>query len=163
MDLPELPPGASHALTAILSGGSSIVASVFRFGRRLKTAESKVKTLREEFDKYKKEAEQKYDALKAGWRLEVDTFKSDVERTIESVERQTLRDWLNPEVVRELQRRVQTLEDNMQKLRDNDADFVKRHDFLAHAKEQQEQWRQIERTLGQIEGRLRPLSPGPRR
>ncbi len=107
-----------------------------------------------------KEEQQRIKDLQAGFRLELASIKSSVEedlhRHVTAASRSS-----NPfelASTEELRRRVSAIEATVDKLRDEDKQFVRLVAFTSYVEEQGRQWNEIQRTLGRLEGMLK--SPG---
>lgn len=96
------------------------------------------------------------DAIKRGFRLEIDGQKDDIDRKLRDLGRSTAPDLPTLE---ELRRRQNAFEDKLDRLRDDLRDetggFVKQQIFLNFVEEQGRQWNEMNRSLGQIMGEMR--------
>lgn len=141
-----------HAATALVSGVTSLLAASARFKNGFQKADSRVK------------------ALGQGWKLEVDGIKADFETKLATLKQEfesykELRDGI--EAARKEERvshadpfeRVESslsqLRTDIEKLKERGGRYVRNDTFAAFARSQEEQWRQINRTLGQLEGALK--------
>lgn len=98
----------------------------------------------------------KLDELKRSLRLEVDTFKDDlkdeVERKARDFDRQT-----NPgfNTVEDHRRRIEVLERLIERQREEHRQYVSAETFNNFTRDQNNQWNEMNRTLGQITGALK--------
>lgn len=153
------------AITAGGSGLASFGGAFLRFKQRLATAETsaaaaharadaadkKCDTIQKELDEFKRAVESN---LK-GWRMEFDTFKNEYERDqrhaeeLEDVRAEARRSQPNP--VESFRYELEQLKQKLERVRDKQGSFVRNETFVEHTKGQEQQWRTLERTLGQLE------------
>lgn len=92
--------------------------------------------------------------LVKGWRLEFDTHKEDAKTRREEHEEELEAKY------KELKDRLKELEENFhQWQRESSHSFASDSELTNFIQDQQRQWREIQRTLGQIEGMLKKLPP----
>jgi hypothetical protein len=149
---------AKTALTAVGSGGSAFLGAFLRFKQRLAEAEANAKKALEEAAKARGETAHLEVTLKnlaAGWRLEFDGLKSDFNRDLEHREeldaareegRASRRD-----PTEDLRHEVDELKKQLERMRERQARFVRNETFVDHVKAQEQQWREIARTMGRLD------------
>ena len=171
-----------HVITALLSGGGSFVGVTLRWSARLKTAEDELKALRKKFDEFEGvfrsfvrmpqgENREGLDAalvtFKRGWNLAFTSFRDDMEFKLqdlvkEAVEKQFRE--LTPskaDLLEDVYRQLKELSAESRRQRDKSSNFVRNEAFAAFTKQQEEQWREVERAIGRLEGILK-TNPPPR-
>ncbi len=140
MDIPSL---VEHAFTALVSGGGTGAGSFMFYRARIKSLE----------DKLKKHLEADYPKF-----VELtSTLEARVERRVREAVLSTLQRHFNALHTR-LEGRWRQQQEAIQFLREGRGDFVKKEEFDAFSASQEEEWRKIQRSLGQIEGLLKALT-----
>lgn len=114
--------------------------------------EEKLRAKGAEFDVW----QQKYIATVAGWRLELDAFRDNVQEQFEHRDQleEVRRDSV-PDLGEDVRRDLERMQAQVEKLREGRGRYVHRDDFHQFTKGVDERWRGLERSLGQIEGMLR--------
>jgi hypothetical protein len=153
---------ASQALTAAGSGASAFLGAFLRYKARLKACEDALKLLATEVPKMRTDlatALMQYDSSTAGWRLEFDGFKDDFEREMkhrkdidEAVEKER---HSRPDPLEDLRREVKELRSQIEQLKERGGRYVRNDAFTAFMRAQEEQWKEMARTLGRLEGAQR--------
>jgi hypothetical protein len=139
---------AEHSITAVGSGITSFFGAYLRFQQRLKKVEDSVTALKG-----------KYENLKSGWKLEFDGFRQDfanykeMRDGIEEARKEERTSYADP--FETMNTSIARLQADIEKLRERSGRYVRNDTFAAFARSQEEQWRQINRTLGQLEGALK--------
>lgn len=118
---------AKDIVIPIGSATVAVLVTAFRLASRFTTLESGFAGLKKTFE----------DTQKA-WKLDLDTFEGEVE-----------------EKIKELRRELEQTEDRLARFRDSSTDFAKEAELARFIEEQQRSWKEIQRTLGQIEGALK--------
>lgn len=118
---------AKDIVIPIGSAAVAVLVTVFRLASRFTTLESGYAGLKKQFE----------DTQKA-WKLDLETFEGEIE-----------------EQIKELKRELEQTEDRLARFRDSSTDFAKEAELAKFIEEQQRSWKEIQRTLGQIEGALK--------
>ncbi len=92
-----------------------------------------------------------YSSLKAGWKLEFETYKK------ETLLKQAKADEELEEKFAELEQALEELEKKFHAFERNSNSFASDLELTNFMQEQQRQWQTIQRTLGQIEGMMKRL------
>jgi hypothetical protein len=154
---------AQHGLTAAGSGLSAFLGAFLRFKTRLKECEDALKAIKDTqlpkllVDQEKLSEHQK--TMSAGWRFEFDGFKEDFDREfkhkaeLEQVRRQERAS--HPDPSEELRRELLSMRAEIEKLKERGGRYVRNDAFTQFAKSQEDQWKEMARTLGRLEGLLR--------
>lgn len=153
---------AQHGLTAAGSGLSAFLGAFLRFKARLKECEDALKSVKEELPKLVTELAAlrvHQSSMNSGWRLEFDGFKEDFTRELEHKKeleqvRQQERG-SRPDPTEELRREVSQLRNEIEKLKERGGRYVRNDVFTQFTKSQEDQWKEMARTLGRLEGLLR--------
>jgi gas vesicle protein len=101
-----------------------------------------------------KQLKQRVSALAKGWKLEFEELKDETEKK-------------NTEYEKDLEKKYKELKDQLKEMEDNfhrwqresSHSFASDSELTNFIQDQQRQWREIQRTLGQIEGMLKKLPP----
>jgi chromosome segregation ATPase len=92
--------------------------------------------------------------LTKGWRLEFDNHKEDARTRREEHEEELEKKY------EDLKKQLKELEENLHRWqRESSHSFASDSELTNFIQDQQRQWREIQRTLGQIEGMLKKLPP----
>ena len=159
------------AITAAGSGGASFIGAFFRFKQRLKDAEDSARIAKEVAEAALKqggaialelaELKKTVDASFKGWRMEFDGFKEDYERDqqhrAELEEARAEARQSRPDPVEALRHEVGELKRIIERVRDKQGTFVRTEAFTEHTRAMEQQWRTLERTLGQLETLVKRL------
>lgn len=153
----DLTPFIEKAVTAALSGGASFLGALYQFKKRLDSVEEYVKELKGE-NKDVPGIRQVIEAMKAGWRLELDsfkleftTFKREVEREREHEdELDEMRDKLKSQhdPLEDMKKQLERQEKAIERLKSSG--YVKSSEFTEFVRAQEKSWRELERTLGRL-------------
>jgi uncharacterized protein YPO0396 len=121
---------AAPALTAV--GG--FVGAALRFQRRLKTIE-------DDFEAFRTKVVGDLESARTSWRGDLADHKAELE-----------------EKICELRQKLERIEDGLHKFqKESTFDFAKDAELVKFIEEQHREWKQMQRTLGQIEGMLRTM------
>lgn len=149
---------AKTAITAVGSGGSAFLGAFLRFKQRLKQAEDDAGAARKDASIARAEvAELRAEVanLKTGWRLEFDSFKEDYERDVKH--REEMEEAIaearesRPDPTETLRHEVDQLKQQLEKMKERQARYVRNETFADHVRGQESQWKEIARTLGRLE------------
>lgn len=148
--------------TALITGALSFLAAFLRYKQRLADAEKALKVLAVEVPKYRQDAAETkshYETLSQGWRLEFNQLKQDFEREIqhqrelaEAVKEDRAS---RPDPIETLGHDLHTLRQDIEKLRERGGRYVRSDVFASFTKSQEDQWKEMARTLGRMEGMLK--------
>jgi len=165
-----------HGLTVLGSGGAGFLGSWLKYRRakqlvdakqllaakkdaresvelleRLETLEeahqSHLTALQEHIDQYK--------ANNAGWLLELNTIKNELEEDKAIRAAITAERGSRPDPLEDLRRELSEIRKNLERLREKGARYTKNEAFAEFVKGQEEQWREMNRHLGRLEGMLK--------
>ncbi len=139
---------SQHGLTSAITAVLAFAGSYARFKMRLSTAEKGVK-----------EQKAALEAVKRGWRFEFDAYKAEQEQEKEhqaellaarKEERAS-----RPDPFEAFNDQLRSMRADIDRLKERGSRYVRNEAFAAFVKSQEEQWRAIERSMGQLEGVLR--------
>jgi hypothetical protein len=130
-----------HGLTAAASGGASFLGAFFRFKQRLKACEDALTKLSDEVPRLRRQ----YEIAAAGWRAELDAFRADIRRELQH--QQQLVDMRAKELAQ--------MHQDIEKLKERGSRYVRSDAFASFTKSQEDQWKEMARTLGRLEGMLK--------
>ena len=133
LELVDLLKFVAPPIVAVVGGW---LGSAWRMGSRVRKVEGKTKLL-----------DAKIEALKAGFRLEIDTLKNDD--------------------IEELDQDLKKLTEALGRIRASQSDYTKEAAFAQFMIQEHERWERVQRTLGRMEGvmetwRSRPTSSPPK-
>lgn len=100
---------------------------------------------------------ERFDSLRRGFRIEMDQYREDLDRKFRDLDRTPTRPDLS--TMEEIRRRIETLDHRIDKIKEDQSSFVSTTAFSAHSAEQVRQWNELNRTLGQVLGRLKESLP----
>ena len=149
-------------VTALVTGGASFLGAFFRFKQRLKETEESLKKVLVELPRLRAavaETKGHYEALSGGWRLEFNNLKSAFETEIKH--QRELAEALKedrasrPDPVEALHGDLRQLRQDIEKLKERGGRYVRNDVFAAFTKAQEDQWKEMARTLGRLEGMLK--------
>lgn len=153
------------AVTAGGSGLASFGGAFLRFKQRLKDAEDFAKeakalataaiegnrALKTELDNFVRMTESNL----RGWRLEFDGFKEDYARDErhrhELEEARAEARQSRPDPVEAFRHELADLKRQLERLRERQGTYVRNETFVEHTRGQEQQWKEIQRTLGRLE------------
>lgn len=98
----------------------------------------------------KRELDGKIEALKRNFRFEIDNQKEDLDRKLRDLGRASKTEFTDDEVLR----RMDAIDRHLDKLRDEQINFVRLVLFNSFSEEQSRRWNEINRILGTISGAL---------
>lgn len=131
-------------ITAIGTGGLSFFGAFFRFSQRLKECEETTASLLQEVTRVAKAS----DALRADYDRDLQHRKE--METLRAAERAS-----RPDPIEDLRRDLVQLKQDIEKLKEKGARYVRGDVFAAFTKAQEDQWKEMARTLGRLEGMLK--------
>jgi chromosome segregation ATPase len=165
-----------HGLTVVGSGGAGFIGSWLKYRRakqlvdakQLLAARKEARDSTELIERLKglEEAHQshltalqehinQYRSNNAGWLLELNTIKNELEedkaiRAAITAERSS-----RPDPLEDLRRELTEIRKNIERIREKGARYVKNDAFADFVKTQEEQWREMNRHLGRLEGLMK--------
>jgi hypothetical protein len=154
-----------HVGTILGSGGAGWLAAILKH-RRLKSAPAREeRKLDKRVDEIDKRIEghitaltahiEQYRSNNAGWLLELTQLKNELEedkriREAIDVERSS-----RPDPFEDMRHDIDEVKRLVERLRDKSGRYVKNEAFEAFVRSQEEQWREMNRNLGRMEGELK--------
>jgi hypothetical protein len=136
--------------TAVGSGVTAFFGAYARFKARHASLEKGNRLLKE-----------KVDTQGQGWRLEFNTFKEEFDHykeladKVEEVRKEERAS--HPDPFEGFNGDLRRIREDIDKLKTRAGRYTRNDDFVAFVRSQEEQWRKLERTLGQLEGQLGQL------
>lgn len=152
----------TQALGSIAAGGVSFLGAFLRFKQRLQVCEDALKLLALEVPKLRAgvtEAKLHYEALSGGWRLEFNQLQS--EFNTEMRHKRELEEALRadrasrPDPLEDVREDLHRLRQEIEKLKERGGRYVRSDAFAAFTKAQEDQWKEMQRTLGRLEHLLK--------
>jgi chromosome segregation ATPase len=149
-------------VTALVTGGASFLGAFFRFKQRLKETEESLKRVLTELPKLRaavSDIKGHYESLAGGWRLEFNGLKSAFE--LEIKHQRDLAEALKedrasrPDPLEALHGDLRQLRMEIEKLKERGGRYVRNDVFTTFTKAQEDQWKEMARTLGRLEGMLK--------
>jgi chromosome segregation ATPase len=163
----EIPHWVEAASTIAGSGGAGWFAAWLKHtrlkgapAREEKKLAKELEELRKRIDEHIKELTghiEQYKSNNAGWLLELTQLKNELEedkriREAIEVERNS-----RPDPFEDMRHDISEMRRLVDRLREKSGRYVKNEAFEAFVKSQEEQWREMNRNLGQMEGELKGL------
>lgn len=154
-----------YVVAALAGGGSSILTTALRVAKRFTKLEEGMEEIKDELASIKKEQanhKEKFLTLPQGFKLELISLRQELEEEIEDNVDAALR-MTKPEftTLEEQKRRLENIERQVERLRNEQSLFLKTEVFASFTEEQARQWYELQRSLGRIEGSLKRLSSPP--
>lgn len=152
----------TQAAGALATGGASFLGAFFRFKQRLKDTTAALKEVALELPALRSavtDAKNHYEAMARGWHLEFSQLRQDFET--EAKHRREIAQALEqdrasrPDPLEDIARDLDRLRQDVERLKDRGGRYVRSDAFAAFTKAQEDQWKEMARTLGRLEGMLK--------
>lgn len=154
-----------HGLTVAGSGGAGWISAWLKHRRLAHNEQKGDKLLRKRVEQLEAELEERaqeltghlkqYAANNAGWTLELESIKADIDQDRNLKEAIDKERGSRPDPFEDFRREVAEMKKTVEKLRDRSSQYVKNEAFAGFVKTQEEQWREMNRHLGRLEGMLK--------
>lgn len=154
-----------HALTVAGSGGAGWLSAWLKHRRLTHQERRSEKLLKQRIDELEADLEEKAESLKthiqqyaannAGWTLELAGIKDDIEQERHLKDAIDKERSSRPDPLEDFRREFAELKRTVERLRERSGQYTKNEAFTGFVKAQEEQWREMNRHLGRLEGMLK--------